>query len=192
MSDGRAARGPGPGQPVTRYGRARPRRVAPPEAVRRRGWPPEWAEQVAGFALSLVVGGLGVLAAMAWRGALFAWLARLAVYPFAVPVIDKVFMVSGGLAVLLAMLASHHWFAAGIAERRLGRRVLRAAGVTALAFAGGHLAFAAALGAAAWSTPRLALAVGELTVGVLLLVLARRARKDGGRGGARRGSPADC
>ena len=126
--------------------------------MRRRGWPPEWAEQVAGFALSLVVGGLGVLAAMAWRGALFAWLARLAVYPFAVPVIDKVFMVSGGLAVLLAMLASHHWFAAGIAERRLGRRVLRAAGVTALAFAGGHLAFAAALGAAAWSTPRLALA----------------------------------
>ena len=107
--------------------------MAPPEAVRRRGWPPEWAEQVAGFALSLVVGGLGVLAAMAWRGALFAWLARLAVYPFAVPVIDKVFMVSGGLAVLLAMLASHHWFAAGIAERRLGRRVLRAAGVTALA-----------------------------------------------------------
>jgi uncharacterized membrane protein len=147
---------------------------------------------VAGFTLSLVLGGLGLLAAMAWRGALFAWLERLSVYPFAVPVIDKGFLIIAGLAVLLAMLASQHWFGDAVTERRLGRRVLGAAGMTVLAFGTAHVAFAAALGAAAWSTPRLALAVGELTVGVLLLVLARRARKDGGRGGARRGSPADC
>ena len=137
---------------------------------------PLWAE-VAGLALSLVLGGLGLLAAMTWRGALFAWLERLAVYPFAVPVIDKAFLIIAGLAVLMAMLVSQHRFADAISERRLGRRVLGAAGVTLLAFGAAHLAFTAALGAAAWSVPRLALAVGELAAGtVLLLVPARRAR----------------
>ena len=136
---------------------------------------PLWAE-VAGLALSLVVGGLGLLAAMTWRGALLAWLGRLAVYPFAVPVIDKAFMIIAGLAVLMAMLVSQHRFTDAISERRLVRRVLGAAGVTLLAFGAAHLAFAVALGTAAWSVPRLALAVGELAAGtVLLLVPARRA-----------------
>ena len=169
---------------VTVRGR-RWRRRAAPEAVRQPG-SPLWAE-VAGFTLSLVLGGLGLLAAMAWRGALFAWLERLSVYPFAVPVIDKGFLIIAGLAVLLAMLASQHWFGDAVTERRLGRRVLGAAGMTVLAFGTAHLAFAAALGAAAWSAPRLAVAAGELAAGtLLLLVLAQRARKERGRGGERR------
>ena len=137
---------------------------------------PLWAE-AAGLGLSLVLGGLGLLAAMTWRGALFAWLELLSVYPYAVPVIDKAFMIVAGLAVLMAMLVAQHRFADAISERRLVRRVLGAAGVTALAFGAAHLAFAAALGPAAWSVPRLGLAVGELAAGtVLLLVPARRAR----------------
>ncbi|MDD9984706.1 MAG: hypothetical protein OXQ31_00390 [Spirochaetaceae bacterium] len=146
------------------------------EGDARRGLrAPLWAE-AAGLALSLVLGGLGLLAAMTWRGALFAWLERLAVYPFAVPVIDKAFMIVAGLAVLIAMLVAQHRFTDAITERRLVRRVLGAAGVTLLAFGAAHLAFAAALGPAAWSGPRLALALAELAAGiVLLLVLARRA-----------------
>lgn len=136
---------------------------------------PLWAEAV-GLALSLVLGGFGLLAAMSWRGALFAWLERLSVYPFAVPVIDKAFMIIAGLAVLMVMLVAQHRFADAISERRLVRRVLGTAGVTLLAFGVAHVAFAVAQGAAAWSVPRLALAVGELAAGtVLLLVPARRA-----------------
>ena len=145
------------------------------EGDARRGLrAPLWAEAV-GLALALVLGGLGLLAAMSWRGALFAWLERLEVYPFAVPVIDKAFMITAGLAVLIAMLVAQHRFADAISERRLVRRMLGAAGVTLLAFGAAHLAFAAALGPAAWSVPRLALAVGELAAGIaLLLVPARR------------------
>ncbi|MCY4372208.1 MAG: hypothetical protein OXC31_00465 [Spirochaetaceae bacterium] len=146
------------------------------EGDARSGQPsPLWAE-VAGLALSLVLGGCGLLAAMTWRGALFAWLERLAVYPYAVPVIDKAFMIIAGLAVLMAMLVSQHRFADAISERRLVRGGLGAAGVTLLAFGAAHVAFAVARGTAAWSVPRLALAVGELAAGtVLLLVPARRA-----------------
>ena len=147
---------------------------------------PLWAEP-AGFALSLALGGLGLLAAMSWRGALFAWLERLAVYPFAVPVIDKAFMIIAALAVLLVMLASHNWFADAVVQRRLGRRVLSAAGVTVLAFGASHLAVAAALGVSAWSMPRLALVVGELAAGTLLLLVpAQRARKGRGHAEERR------
>ena len=97
--------------------------------------------------------------------------------------IDKGFLIIAGLAVLLAMLASQHWFGDAVTERRLGRRVLGAAGMTVLAFGTAHVAFAAALGAAAWSAPRLAVAAGELAAGtLLLLVLAQRARKERGRG----------
>lgn len=146
------------------------------EGGARRGLQaPLWAE-AAGLGLSLVLGGFGLLAAMAWRGALFAWLERLAVYPFAVPVIDKAFIIVAGLAMLIAMLVAQHRFADAISERRLVRRVLGAAGMTLLAFGAAHLAFAVAMGPPAWSVPRLALAVGELAAGtVLLLVPARRA-----------------
>ena len=146
------------------------------EGGARRGLQaPLWAE-AAGLGLSLVLGGFGLLAAMAWRGALFAWLERLAVYPFAVPVIDKAFMIVAGLGMLIAMLVAQHRFTDAISERRLVRRVLGAGGMTLLAFGAAHLAFAAAVGPAAWSVPRLALAVGELAAGTaLLLVLARRA-----------------
>ena len=134
-----------------------------------------WAE-AAGLGLSLVLGGLGLLAAMTWRGALFAWLELLAVYPFAVPVIDKAFMITAGLAVLMVMLVAQHRFTDAISERRFVRRVLGAAGMTLLAFGAAHVAFVAAVGPAGWSVPRLALAVGELAAGTaLLLVLARRA-----------------
>lgn len=145
---------------------------------------PLWAE-AAGLGLSLVLGGLGLLAAMTWRGALFAWLELLAVYPYAVPVIDKAFMIVAGLAVLMAMLVAQHRFADAISERRLVRRVLGAAGVALLAFGAAHLAFAAALGPAGWSVPRLGLAVGELAAGTaLLLVPARRAGRQRPESGA--------
>ncbi len=133
----------------------------------------DWVGQIVGFVLSLLLGGLGLLLMVEWREVLMLTLERLAVYPFSVAVIEKVFLVTSGLALLVAILVLHNWFSDGHAMQQLGRRTARAIGVAGLSFFCAHAIIALLTGLATWG-PLLVLPAAELVAGAMLLTLSVR------------------
>ena len=128
-----------------------------------------WLNVTVSFLLSLVFGGLGLLALVEWREAMLVVLAKARVYSLTIPVIDKVFLIFSCLSLLLTILFLHDWFSDGLSQRLLRQRLTRALSVALFSLFGAHLTFTLAVDKALWAKGWTLLVAAELVTAIILL-----------------------